>query len=103
MKHAIIAAGLLLAACTTGQGVAESWLGAEEDQLLRQWGPPATSITLNDGTIMHEWSRPVFSIYMGETYCEATVHAVNAEVDGVQWRGPPECNNWFSQTLGARQ
>lgn len=103
MRRAVIGAALVLAACTTGQPVAESWVGAEEDQVLRQWGPPAASITLSDGSVMHEWSRPVFSIYMGNTYCEATVHAVDAEVDRVDWRGPPECNNWFSQTLGARR
>lgn len=56
MKAIRVAVALaLLAACATTEKARESWAGANYDEVVRAWGPPARSTKLGDGSDVHTW------------------------------------------------
>jgi hypothetical protein len=59
---------ILLAGCASGPIDNESWQDATYDEVVAQWGPPASSSKLDDGTDVHLWiSERVAAVSSGPT------------------------------------
>ena len=69
MRPAILIAALLLAGCVTVQEEFDqarvSWQGAQYDEIVARWGPPAKSATLSDGRQTHTWTSQEASLRGG--------------------------------------
>jgi hypothetical protein len=60
---------VVAAGCATDPGsYDQSWQGASYDEVVAQWGPPASSSKLDDGTDVHLWSNERVAVSSGSSF-----------------------------------
>lgn len=87
----MIVGALALASCTTteqaNQAMADRYMGMPVDSFFLQYGPPATSYTLNDGRKMYLWAEnPQHVTFSGVSTAQVTMVGNTGWVTG--WNTP---------------
>jgi hypothetical protein len=60
---------LVAAGCATDpSSYDQSWQGASYEEVVAQWGPPASSSKLDDGTDVHLWSNERVAVSSGSSF-----------------------------------